>query len=95
MQLQDVPSLWHLRMVNGGLAHIWADGYAEVDGSYVFDVLATVPLDHQAHIAVTSSAPTRPESVCVTVARIPMNAVEELHTAKIGMDARYCDCEGG
>ncbi|WP_189599111.1 hypothetical protein [Streptomyces lateritius] len=93
MQLRDVPSLWHLRMVNGGLAHIRADGYAEVDGSYVFDVMARAPLAYQAHVAVTSSTPAAPESVCVTVARIPMSAVEELHTAKIGTDEPYCDCD--
>ncbi|MYS19363.1 MULTISPECIES: hypothetical protein [unclassified Streptomyces] len=95
MHLQDIPSLWHLRMTNGGLAHIWADGYEEVDGSYVFDVLARVSLADQAHLAVTGAAPADPEGVCVTVARIPMNAVQDLHTAKIGTDLPYCACDQG
>ncbi|MEY2242067.1 hypothetical protein ACN6K9_008360 [Streptomyces sp. SAS_267] len=95
MYLHDIPSLWHLRMVNGGLAHIWADGYEEVDGSYVFDVLATVSVADQPHLAVTGTGLANPERVCVTVARIPMNAVQDLHTAKMGMDLPYCACDQG
>ncbi|MFD3436864.1 hypothetical protein ACFWU3_05080 [Streptomyces sp. NPDC058685] len=94
MKLLDVPSLWHVRLTDGGLIHVWADGYSVVDDCYVFDVMAKVPLDYQAQVDVTSKAPpNHPENVCVAVARIPTSTVQELHTARIYGD-RCCDCIG-
>lgn len=81
MKLIDVPALWHVRLTGGALMHVWADGYSIVRGHYVFDVLATASVAYQAEVEVTVRTPADPERVCIAVARIPVGAVEELHTA--------------
>lgn len=61
---------------------MWAGAYSEVDGRYVFDVLADATPDERAdpELVITSENPTRPERITVAVASIPTHLVSEIWT---------------
>jgi hypothetical protein len=71
---------WQITLHTGQIIDVWADGYQELDGQYVFGVLATSPEPPHASILVTGRTPTDPSRVIIALARIPIDTVAELHT---------------
>ena len=69
------PSKWLLTMTDGSDIEVWADGYSEEAGDFVFSVLVDATAEEQHQLEVTGRTPTRPERVIVTVCRLPASAV--------------------
>jgi hypothetical protein len=76
------PRRWAIRLVSGAEIALWADGFEEVAGEYVFGNLVDATPDEQTlpHVEVTNRTPSNPARVVVTVARIPIDAVATLGT---------------
>lgn len=74
--------MWRLEMKSGTSIGIWALGYSEVDGNYVFDVYleATEAEQKDRDLVITAHTPADPEKVMVAVASIPVDEVEDIHT---------------
>ncbi|MFD3570239.1 hypothetical protein [Streptomyces sp. NPDC058667] len=82
MKIPIAPSLWHVRLRSGALAHIWALVYSEEEGEYVFEVLADeVSPEEQAGLEMSGKVSPDSTTGMVTVARLPADDVRDLHTA--------------
>lgn len=62
-------------MTDGSDIEVWADGFSEEAGDFVFSVLVDATTEEQQQLEVTGQTPTRPERVIVTVCRLPARAV--------------------
>jgi hypothetical protein len=73
---------WHVKLGTGQTVEVWADGYQELDGYYVFGVLADA--DDESDIdglIVTGRAPSNPLRVIVTLARFRIDEVAQIASA--------------
>ncbi|MFJ4592872.1 MULTISPECIES: hypothetical protein [unclassified Kitasatospora] len=75
------PLPWHLTLDGGAVVELWADGYGVEGGAYVFSVLARATVAEQGQVDVVARTPADPTRVGVTVARVPVAAVWDVHTA--------------
>ena len=71
------PTKWTFRLVGGAEVTIWADSRGEEDGDLVFSNLVDAAEEEQAEIEVTGRTPKNPRRVVMTVARIPLDIVDD------------------
>ncbi len=71
-------SYWEVMLMDGRTAEVWADGYQEVDGFYIFGVLAEADEEEQRHLLITGRTPTDPKRVIVGLSRFPVEAVADV-----------------
>jgi len=71
-------SHWEITLLEGSNIEVWADGYQEIDGKYVFGVLADVDEHAQADLLITGRTPTNPKRVIVGLSRFPVEAVRQI-----------------
>jgi hypothetical protein len=76
VDLMNELSGWTLTMRDGSSIQVWADSYEELEGSYVFGVLARVAPDDRVRLDIRAVTPSDPDGVVVTLARIPTELVE-------------------
>jgi hypothetical protein len=75
-----MPRQWRVTLKDGSVVDLWAGSYGEVDGRYVFDILAEAPPEEQAddQIVVSAQTPSNPLRFMFTVARIPIDLVSSI-----------------
>lgn len=66
-----------MELVAGPFVEVWADGFSEAHGEYVFSNLVRLPVPDQDHADVTARTTTDPERVGVAVARIAVGSVTD------------------
>ncbi|MET8545102.1 hypothetical protein ABZW03_31325 [Kitasatospora sp. NPDC004799] len=86
------PAAWHVTLQSGALIELWADGYTEDEGAYLFSLLVRATEAEQAELDVTARTPADPSRVAITVARIPLSEVRDLHTAALRAVSGRCAC---
>ena len=62
---------WEVTLLDGHTVEVWADGYQELDGAYVFSVLADVGEEQQKDLFITGRTPTDEKRVIVGLSRFP------------------------
>lgn len=74
---------WVVTLRTGTRLAIWADGFSEVHGEYVFSVLVDREPDEPglAAVEIVARTPSNPNRVDIVVARIPRAAVGEIVSA--------------
>lgn len=77
-----LPAQWQVILRDGSVLGIWAGAYGEVDGNYVFSILAEATNEEQADpdLMITSRFPRWPERIVFVVARIPIALVANIYT---------------
>ena len=68
-------------LADGASMQVRADSHEERDGVFFFGALANVPQAEQAQLDVSAGTPSDPDRVVVTLARIPTDMVEVIHSA--------------
>ena len=69
---------WEVTLIDGQTVEVWADGYQEVDGAFIFGVLADVDEDQQNDLLILGRTPTNPERVIVGLSKFPQHAVAKI-----------------
>jgi len=72
-------SHWAVTITGGRVVEVWADGYQEIDGAYVFGVLVDAEPDEIEHLLVTGRTPSDPTRAIIGLARFPVELVEDIH----------------
>ena len=70
---------WHVKLQAGNTVEVWADGYQELDGDYVFGVL--VDAEEASDIDsldIAGRTPSNPLRVIVALARFRIDDVAEI-----------------
>jgi hypothetical protein len=78
MEGLTTPTEWRLRLQDGTILKIWADGFQERDEELVFGILVRAGEAEQNALDVTNRTPSDSERVVVTVARVHRSAVKEV-----------------
>jgi hypothetical protein len=71
-------------MHSGVVIHVWADGFQEMDGVYVFGSLVDLTdeeLKDSGDLEITNLTPTNRARVIFSTARVPMDAVRSVFSA--------------
>ena len=70
---------WSVYLVSGQTIEVWADGYQELDGYYVFGVLADAEKESDIDgLVVTGRAPSNPLRLIVSLARFRVVDVADI-----------------
>jgi hypothetical protein len=69
---------WEVTLLDGHTVEVWADGYQELDGAYVFTVLADVDEEQQKDLLITGRTPTDGKRVIVGLSRFPRETVARI-----------------
>jgi hypothetical protein len=73
---------WNVHLATGPTVEVWADGYQELDGYYVFGVLADADAESEIDgLDVTGRTPSNPLRVIVTLARFRVDEVAQIASA--------------
>jgi hypothetical protein len=81
MEYLNVPAEWAIRLADGAVATIWADGYSTPGDEYVFSSLARCTEEEQALLDIVGRTPSDPSKVIVAILRISAANVAEVWTA--------------
>ena len=81
MKLITELDKWQITLHTGATIEVWADGYQEIDGHYVFGVLVTSSEPPHSGILITGRTPSDPSRVIIALARIRIDTVADVHTA--------------
>ena len=71
---------WEVTLVDRQTVEVWADSYQELDGAYVFAVLADVNEDQQKDLLILGRTPSNSERVIVGLSRFPREAVAKIRS---------------
>jgi hypothetical protein len=70
---------WEITLTTGTTVEVWADGFQELDGFYVFGVLVDVDSEpDRTSVLVLNRTPANPARVIIALARFPVSAVAEI-----------------
>ena len=69
---------WEITLRDGGVVHVWADGYQELDGHYDFGVLVDLAGEPSDSLVITNRTPSDQDRVVISLARFPTAAVHQI-----------------
>lgn len=70
---------WTITLHSGVVIEVWADGYQEIDGHYVFGGLVKTDEPPHEGLLVTNRTPSDPTRIGIASARIPIDVVADVH----------------
>jgi hypothetical protein len=81
MHIVGLPVEWEITLADGSVLRVWADGYQEIDGYYDFGTLIDLDGGETVEAAlIASRTPSNPARVIVSIARLPVAAVQTIRS---------------
>ena len=75
------PSAWLVTLASGAVVEVWADGYTEMDGYFVFTALVDAEREPRESTLVMGRTPTNAQRLDVALARFPVAEVSQIRSA--------------
>lgn len=72
---------WHVELNDGTQCDVWADGYQELEGFYVFGALVSHAGEVSDAMLITGRTPSDETRFIIATARFPREAVASIVTA--------------
>jgi hypothetical protein len=78
------PSAWLVTLASGAVVEVWADGFTETDGYFVFTALIDAEREPRHSTLVMGRTPTNHQRFDVALARFPAAEVSEIASRRSG-----------